>query len=338
MKSINSNIKLLIYGGGAWGTALAVAYAPARQTTLMVRSCEMARDLKNDRENKDYLPGTELPEELFISHYDERIISEANVILMTTPVAAFDEALAVLARARPETPILFACKGLHHRTGETLTHMAQSSYKDKRTWGVLSGPTFAQGVAAGDPTAFTVATTGPSSESLDIARLFSSGALRCYATDDIVGVQIGGALKNIYAIAAGAIQGAGWGENTRAALLARAMNEILLFGTAHGARLSTLIGLSGLGDLHLTCSSQLSRNFQVGKALAQGDSIAHVLSGLGHVAEGVATTKIVCEKAASLGIAMPIAAAILSLIRGDLTVHDAMEKLLLREIKFEKNH
>ena len=203
-------------------------------------------------------------------------------------------------------------------------------------YGVVSGPSFAEGLALGDPTALVVATNSGREETLALAEALSNDSLRVYANSDLVGVQICGAIKNVYAIAAGIIDGCGWGVNTRAAMMTRSIAEAKIFLKAHMAKRSTLMGLSGFGDFYLTCGSRQSRNYQVGIALASGTPLAAVLENLGHVAEGVQTARLICHRAETLGIEMPIARAVNEILDGLKSPRDCAAALMARDIKHEK--
>jgi glycerol-3-phosphate dehydrogenase (NAD(P)+) len=321
-------MNITVIGAGAWGTALGISLSAAHRITLLARSTEHARTMQEPRCNTRYLPTRQFPASLIVSATPSAL-DDAHLVLIATPVSGLREALRLLARHAPTTPFLWACKGLETDTG-ALPHQVVAETHDKVANGVLSGPSFADEVARGLPCAIVLA-----AENNDFARdtaLALHGArLRVYASDDVVGVEIAGAVKNVLAIASGISDGLGLGLNARAALITRGLAEITRFGVAFGAKRETFMGLAGVGDLILTCTGDLSRNRQVGLALAAGEGLAQITERLGHVAEGVYTAREVVRKAREAKIEMPICEAICALLDGRLAVADAVERLMGRD-------
>ena len=328
--------KIAIIGGGAMGTALAINFSKKLKVSLVVRSAEVADEIRRTRVNSRYLPGVAIPETVRVLSCLEDALKDADLVLVATPADAFESVLGSLAGMRRDLPLIWGCKGFSPATGEPLSTVAAAVLGPDACFGVFSGPGFAQGLAANDPTAVVVATNSGNDVTLAIAEALSNETLRVYANPDLVGVQICGAIKNVYAIAAGVIDGCGWGENTRAAMMTRAVAEAKQYLALHSSDESTLMGLSGFGDLYLTCGSRLSRNYQVGMGLASGDSLQDVLGKLGHVAEGVNTTRLIRMRAAALGVEMPIVAAVDDILNGRQTPRECAAALMGRDIKYEK--
>ena len=324
-----SGRRICVLGGGAWGTALALATLRAGQpVSLWARDEDAARSIAAGR-NPDYLPGIDF--ETGIDAHAElgRAMHGADCILVATPAQALRQ---VLGAARPfladDATLVLCAKGIESATGKLLSAIAAEICPSHRS-ATLSGPSFATDVARGLPTAVVVAA---SDESLatELAARFSTGQFRCYSTDDQIGVEIGGALKNIFAIAAGATIGAGLGASAQAALVTRGFVELRRVGAAFGARPETLMGLSGLGDLLLTCSSAQSRNFGYGLALGKGEDLSRR-----PLAEGVATAGIAARIAADRAIAAPILSAVALILDGRLTIQQAVESLMSRPLRSE---
>lgn len=322
-----------ILGGGAWGTALAItAIAAGRSTHLWAREPEVVEGIARDHENKRFLPGVILPRMLTAtSNLGEA--ANADVLLLTAPA----QVLSVFARAltphlKPATPLVICAKGIERETGRLLHEMMAGILPDA-SCAILSGPSFAREVALGLPTAVTIASQDDIAARLQAS--LGSPSFRPYASDDVTGVALGGAAKNVYAIACGVVEGMGLGENARSALLTRGFAELARLGAAIGARPETLMGLSGLGDLVLTATSKSSRNFSFGVALGQGKSLAE-LAAPGHpLAEGVATAPALVRRARALEIELPIAEAMADLLSGELKLSDALMRLMTRRLKSE---
>lgn len=320
------------------GTALAINFSKKLEVSLVLRSADEAGEISRTRRNHRYLPDVEIPANVRVTGDLPGSLEGTDLVLIAAPVSAFAGVLAGIADVRRDLPVLWACKGFCPVTCEPLSQVAAGVLGPEACYGVLSGPSFANGLAANDPTAMVVATCAGAQATLGIAEALSNSTLRVYANSDLVGVQICGAIKNVYAIAAGIIDGCGWGENTRAAMMTRAITEIRRYLDLHGADPSTLMGLSGFGDIHLTCGSRLSRNYQVGLKLAGGKSLDEVLRELGHVAEGVLTARLVRRKASQHGIEMPLASAVHDVLEGLKTPRECGAALMARDIKDEKFH
>ncbi len=330
-----SSSNIAIIGGGSLGTALAVNLSKKHGVNLYLRSVEDASKTALSRQNDHYLPGFKLADNVVVTSDLSEAVRGVDMILIATPVSAFESILAAVEPLRAKAPVIWGCKGCCRESGAPLSEIAAKLLGKDAIFGVLSGPGFSEGLAAGDPTALVVATNTNRKETLKIASSLSNNSLRVYANNDLEGVQICGAIKNVYAIAAGIIEGCGWGPNTRAAMMARAVSEIKLYLGKHKVKKSTLMGLSGFGDIYLTCGSKQSRNYQVGLALAEGKTLDEVLSQLGHVAEGVSTTRFILKRAESFGLEMPIVTAVHSILEGSHTPQQCATALMAREIKHE---
>jgi len=331
-----------VFGAGAWGTAFAVhlctrAHATPR-VTLWARATDQAAALARARENVRYLPGVELPPGVSVTA-DLATAVRADVLVAATPVAALSELAAALLRAGATSPLISLAKGLVASAvapaGFVLAHQAIGA-RWPAPVGVVSGPSFAEEVARGLPTALTVAATD-NALAREIAALVRGDTVRAYETDDIAGVETGGAVKNVLAIAAGASDGLSFGNNARAALITRGLAETGRLSEALGGRRETLMGLAGLGDLVLTCTGDLSRNRRVGLELAKGRKLPAILTDLGHVAEGVPAAAATRALARHYGIEMPISEAVCRVLYDDVPVRAAVEALLRREPRREQN-
>lgn len=318
------------------GTALAINLAKKSKITLVFRSAEEAEEVRKGRVNRRYLPQAVVPDEVCLESDLAGALAEADLVLIATPVSAFDEVLSNVARIRTDVPVIWGCKGLCPLSGEPLSVAAERILGADACFGAFSGPSFAEGLAANDPTAVVVSTNKDHRTDLRVASGLSNKTLRVYANSDLIGVQICGAIKNVYAIAAGVIDGCGWRENTRAAMITRAIAEARRYLKAHRSKRSTLMGLSGFGDIYLTCGSRTSRNYQVGIGLAAGTPLDSVLANLGHVAEGVNAARLILKRAALLGVEMPLVEAVNDILDGRKTPQECAAALMTREIKHEK--
>ncbi|HWI82858.1 NAD(P)H-dependent glycerol-3-phosphate dehydrogenase [Ramlibacter sp.] len=328
-------MKIVVFGAGAWGTALAVSAASRHQVTLWARDAAQADAIGARRENRRYLPGIALPPALAITSGAPSDVPSlavaADLAVVATPMAGLRELLALL-RQHPG-PVAWLCKGFEAPAGGgdgLLGHEVKAQVAPDLRAGVLSGPSFAIEVARGQPTALVAASDDPGVRTALVAA-FHSPQLRVYANDDVAGVEIGGAVKNVLAIATGLCDGLELGLNARAALITRGLAEITRLGVALGARPETFMGLSGLGDLVLTATGDLSRNRRVGLLLAQGKSLAEAVASLGHVAEGVYCARAVVRRAAHAGVDMPIARAVVALLDGELKPSGAVAALMGRD-------
>ena len=333
-------MKLVIVGAGAWGTALAVQAASRHEVTLWARDASLVQNLQQHRENKRYLPGRVLPASLHLSHAPfSEALSDTDLTVLATPMASLRAVLQALAPLQKQKPLAWLCKGFEAASSTSalqglLPHEVQAEVAPGMLAGVLSGPSFAQEVAAGQPAAL-VAASEHASVRHALVDAFHGDNLRLYANEDVVGVEVGGAVKNVMAIATGLCDGMKLGLNARAALITRGLAEISRLGLAMGARADTFMGLSGLGDLVLTATGDLSRNRQVGMALAQGQSLDQVLHSLGHVAEGVYSAHTVVQRAQQLGVDMPIAQAVVAVLQGQASAQQAVATLMGRGAKGE---
>lgn len=327
-------MKIIVFGAGAWGTALAANAAGRHEVTLWARDAGQAKALEQERENRRYLPGVALPANLALSAEPHdtlgRLAGASDLALIATPMAGLRQMLFQLRDHAG--PVAWLCKGFEAPAagpdgllGDEIKAQVAPGLKA----GVLSGPSFAQEVARGQPTAL-VAASGEAHVRDALVAAFHGGNLRVYANDDLAGVEVGGAVKNVLAIAAGLCDGLNLGLNARAALITRGLVEMTRLGVALGARQETFVGLSGLGDLVLTATGDLSRNRQVGLLLAQGRSLQQAVDSLGHVAEGVYCARAVVHRAQRLGVDMPIASAVVALLDGELEPAQAVAALMGR--------
>lgn len=332
-------MNIIVLGAGAWGTALAISAArapqPGRTVTLWARDAALVADMAARRENVRYLPAQALPPSLQLSAEPLALrlaaLQPSDLVVVATPMAALRSMLTQLQGV--SAPVAWLCKGFESAAqgGHGLMgHEVQAQAAPQLLAGVLSGPSFAQEVAAGQPTALVAASTHATVRDALVAA-FHGSSLRVYANDDVVGVEVGGAVKNVLAIATGLCDGLHLGLNARAALVTRGLAEITRLGLALGAKPETFMGLSGLGDLVLTATGDLSRNRKVGLALAQGQTLAQAVQALGHVAEGVYSARTVLQRAQHLGVPMPITQGVVDLLDGRLQPAQAVMALMGRE-------
>jgi glycerol-3-phosphate dehydrogenase (NAD(P)+) len=333
--------KITVLGAGAWGTAVAIALAARHDVLLWGRNEQSMRATEAARENIEYLPGFPLPAGLSVTadfgaalaHVVDARPGEAPLLIAACPVAGLRPLLEQLkAYAIPN--IVWLCKGFEYGTGLLPHQVVREVLGDGVPAAALSGPSFAQEVARGQPCALTVASNSEALRERVVASVHG-GSIRVYSCDDMVGVEVGGAVKNILAIATGVADGLGLGLNARAALITRGLAEITRLGTALGGKPSTFMGLTGMGDLILTCTGDLSRNRRVGLALAQGKALDTIVRELGHVAEGVPCAKAVRELAAKLGVDMPITNAVASVLFDGASVQETVDRLLARDPRNE---
>ena len=326
-------MKIAMLGAGAWGTALAMSAAGRHDVLLWARDAEQADLLRRQRENARYLPGVPLPAALRMAAdlQDALTHGARGLTVAATPMAG----LRGVLHAMPDgAGLLWLCKGFEQGTG-MLGHEVAREERPGVPCGVLSGPSFALEVARGQPTALVAASTDAALCAAAV-EAFHSDSLRVYSSDDLVGVEVGGAVKNVLAIATGIVDGMPQpGLNARAALITRGLAEMTRLGMALGARAETFMGLSGLGDLVLTATGDLSRNRRVGLLLAQGMGLPRILAELGHVAEGVYSAATVLARARSLGVEMPITACVVDVLDGRLTPAEAMALLMGRPTRPE---
>ena len=324
--------RIAVLGAGAWGTAIACALSSRLEVALWARDRAQAEQISASRKNDRYLPGIALPAAVQVTSRLEQAVSEAKLVLAATPVAGLRELLEGLPAAQP---FVWLCKGFEEGSGSLPHQIAEQTLGKSARYGALSGPSFAQEVARGLPCALTLASRD-AGFAREAAGLLHGGRLRVYYSADLVGVEIGGAVKNVMAIAAGISDGLGLGHNARAALITRGLAEIARLGTALGGAPETFMGLAGAGDLILTATGDLSRNRRVGLELARGRALREILEGLGHVAEGVRSAKEVSRLAAARGVEMPVTDAVNSVLEGRLSPGSAVERLLARDLKPER--
>ncbi|WP_434629886.1 NAD(P)H-dependent glycerol-3-phosphate dehydrogenase [Chromobacterium sp. CV08] len=327
-------MKLAILGAGAWGTALAIAFARHHQVTLWARDAAQIGRMAGARVNDRYLPDCPFPDRLGLSADLSETLADAELALIVTPMAGLRPTLKALAGLEAPPPLLWACKGFEAGSSLLPHQVAEEELPAGHPCGVLSGPSFAREVAQGLPAAVAIA-SADAEFAADVARELHSPLLRLYANEDLVGVEVGGAVKNVMAIATGVADGLDFGLNARAALITRGLAEISRLGVALGASPQTMMGLSGMGDLILTCTGALSRNRQVGLKLAEGKPLSQVLDELGHVAEGVATAREVLTMAERLQVDMPITAAVCGLLYQGHDPQRVVAELLSRSPKSE---
>ncbi|MES2688234.1 MAG: NAD(P)H-dependent glycerol-3-phosphate dehydrogenase [Pseudomonadota bacterium] len=344
-------MKIAVLGAGAWGTALAISAARAtaspstsalrHQVSLWARDPAQLADMQAQRVNARYLPGLALPPSLRLTGGSgdsfDALLAGQDLIVIATPIAGLRDMLLCLQHVG--VPVAWLCKGFEAPVAGTtpdskpfglLAHEIRGQAAINLRAGALSGPSFAQEVARGQPTALVAASEHAEVRDALVAA-FHGPALRVYANDDIVGVEVGGAVKNVLAIATGLCDGLNLGLNARAALITRGLTEMTRLGLALGARFETFTGLSGLGDLVLTATGDLSRNRKVGLLLAQGQSLAQAVQSLGHVAEGVYCARTVVQRAQGLGVEMPISEAVVALLDGQIQPAEAVAALMGRD-------
>ncbi len=334
-------MKIVVLGAGAWGTAMAIsaaAHPAGHAVTLWARDAPQVAEMQALRSNLRYLPGIGLPPSLTVAGGDVAALADAaDLVIVATPMAGLRGMLVQLRGC--SAPVAWLCKGFEAATENSesfglLAHEVRAQVAPDLIAGVLSGPSFALEVARAQPTALVAASEHASVREA-LVRGFHGPSLRVYANDDIVGVEVGGAVKNVLAIATGLCDGLQLGLNARAALITRGLAEITRLGLALGARGDTFMGLSGLGDLVLTATGDLSRNRRVGLLLAQGRTLAQAVASLGHVAEGVYCARTVVQRARHLGVEMPISEGVVALLDGRLRPDEAVAALMEREPKGE---
>ena len=327
-------MNVTILGAGAWGTALAVHAVVAHPTRLWARDAEQAERLRSSRRNARYLPEIPLPSALQIDSDLDAALDDAErgIVVIATPMAGLEPLLARLPPSLDAT-MVWLCKGFQEGTG-ALGHEIAREVRPSAKVGVVSGPSFALEVARGRPTALVAASSDAAVRAAAVAA-FHHASVRIYTSADPVGVEVGGAVKNVLAIATGLADGMGLGLNARAALVTRGLAEMTRLGVALGADAATFMGLSGLGDLVLTATGDLSRNRTVGIELAAGKELATILVDLGHVAEGVRSADVVLARALACGVEMPIVAAVVDVLAGRIAPEHALAQLMRREARAE---
>jgi glycerol-3-phosphate dehydrogenase (NAD(P)+) len=327
-------MRITVLGAGAWGTALAIHLARQHSVLLWARNSEQVAAMQQARANPRYLGDYSFPDTLQLESDLHTALNAADLILSVVPTSGFRYILGEIRASGCKAPVVWANKGLERGTAKLMHEVVAEELPASQFRGILSGPSFAGELAKGLPTAMTLASVDD-----DFARTAAAamhgGTVRVYTSNDVIGVAVGGALKNVMAIAAGISDGMGFGNNARAALITRGLAEITRFGMAIGGRLETFMGLAGAGDLVLTCTGDASRNRTVGLRLAGGETLEQIVSSLGHVAEGVHTTREVHQLALGMGVEMPITHEVNRVLSEGLSPREAVENLLNREQKAE---
>ena len=331
-------MRIAVLGAGAWGTALAISLSAnassSHQVALWVRNPDHLAELVSQRINRRYFPDFFLPHSLQLTSTLDAAVETAELALIVVSIAGLRETLRGIVACGKAVPVVWGCKGFEAKSAKLPHQVAEEEYAGLAPYGVLSGPSFAQEVAQGLPTALTLASHDEGFARSIAAQLHTS-RLRVYSSRDIVGVETGGAIKNVISIAAGISDGMGFGYNARAALITRGLAEITRLGLKLGGCMETFMGLTGVGDLILTCTGDLSRNRRVGLMLAAGHALPDILKELGHTAEGVHTSREVLRLSRELKIEMPITQAICSILHEGVPARIAVEALLNREPKTE---
>lgn len=339
-----ASLRVAVLGAGSWGTALAAAAARRHPTLLWARDAALAQAMAHARENHRYLPGIALPESLIVGSDMDAALAflqddpARGLIVLGVPVAGLDQTLRTLAQRLPalglaDVPVVWTCKGFEESTSRLPHEIAQAVLPSGWRGGVLSGPSFAREVAQGLPVALTIASGESAVREATIAALHG-GPMRVYASADVIGVEVGGALKNVIAVACGIADGLRLGTNARAALITRGLAEIARFGQALGAQAETFSGLTGLGDLVLTATGDLSRNRRVGLEIGAGRALADILAG-GITAEGVRCARAVLARARQLRVELPITEAVCAVLFDGVAPVTAVSSLLAREARQE---
>ncbi|MFO7580685.1 MAG: NAD(P)H-dependent glycerol-3-phosphate dehydrogenase [Nitrosomonas halophila] len=323
-------MKILVLGAGAWGTALALHLSACHHVTLWTHSSEHLAEMMSLGENRRYLPGRHLPPSMRLTVELEAALKQAELIFVVVPVAGLRATLEKIAALNSSLPLVLGCKGFEAGSAKLPHQVVQEVYSADVTCGVLSGPSFAQEVAQGLPAALTLASQDDGF-ARTVASEIHTPCLRVYSSSDVIGVETGGALKNVIAIAAGISDGMAFGNNARAALITRGLAEITRLGMAMGGRKETFMGLTGVGDLILTCTGDLSRNRQVGMRLATGQPLTEILPKIGHVTEGVYTVREAYGLGRQFGIEMPVTQAVYDILYEGVSVQDAIREMLDRE-------
>lgn len=337
MKNINE-IKIGVVGGGSWGTALAnLLGTKGFRTDFWVFEEEVRDQIRRYRENMVFLPGFPLSENLFPSNDIAEVVSEKDLLLIVVPSHVMRETVIKMAgHVSSETLVVSASKGIENKTHLTMSGVIAQALPglSSSRFASLSGPSFARDVAKQVPTAVTVASKNKDAAAL-IQQVFATPFFRVYTNDDIIGVELGGSVKNVIAIASGIIDGLGLGLNTRAALITRGLAEMTRLGLKLGADARTFSGLAGVGDLVLTCTGNLSRNYTVGRQIGEGKTLKEILSEMRMVAEGVKTAESVYNLSRKLGVEMPISHETYHILYDDVSPKEAVYRLMTRDLKHE---
>lgn len=323
-----------VIGAGSWGTALGMQLARNGTTYLWGRNSKHLEDMQNTRSNEAYLPGISFPEKLYLEPDLEKAIVKSDAILVVSPSHAFGEIINRIKPFLQDRPVAWASKGFEPGSGRFLHEVVEDiigkDTKGKhRSLALVTGPSFAKDVAQGKPTLVTVASSDQEFAE-DVAHALHNENFRVYISDDIIGAELGGAVKNVLALATGICDGMGLGDNTRAAILTRGMAEMMRLGAAMDCKPETLMGLSGLGDLVLTSTGDLSRNRRMGLALGQGKTIEQAKKEIGQVVEGIGTADEVMRLAKKYKVDMPISEHVWKVVNGKMSPQDAVKELMSR--------
>lgn len=327
-------MKIAVLGAGAWGTAISITLAQRHDVTLWARDAGQCASMRSARSNQRYLPGFALPANLVLENDIAAAVAGCELALVAVTTNGLRATFERLREARCAAPVVWLCKGFEKERAKLPHQVCAEELGAGVRCGVLSGPSFAEEVARGLPTAVTLASSDPEF-ARTAAHDLHSATLRVYCTDDVIGVEVAGAVKNVMAIAAGICDGLDLGLNARAALITRGLAEMTRLGIRLGGRIETFMGLAGAGDLILTCTGDLSRNRRVGLRLAQGVPLADILAELGHVAEGVYSAREVARLARELAVDMPITVAVCRVLDDPTAAGAAVKELLHREPKAE---
>jgi len=325
-------VKIAVLGAGAWGSALAISLSEKHEVTLWGRDPAQLDTIARERCNRRYLEGIPFPAPLKVTPVLEHALQHTGLLLVATPTGALADTLVAVKSAA--APIIWACKGFDRSSGKLPHETAAALLPANSRFGALSGPSFAREVALGLPCALTLA-ANDMDFAVDLAAQLNGPALRIYASDDLIGVELGGALKNVMAIAAGICDGMQLGTNARAALITRGLAEMVRLGVAMGGKAETFMGLTGLGDLVLTATGNLSRNRTVGIKLAEGRPLDDILAELGHVSEGVNSAATTLQRAKRHAVDMPITEAVNAVLFDHADPRATVKRLLSREAKTE---
>jgi glycerol-3-phosphate dehydrogenase (NAD(P)+) len=327
-------IRVAVIGAGSWGTTVAVLACRNAPTVLWARRSDLADEIARDHRNSVYLDGFDLPDELAATSSLEEAVSGADVLVMGVPSHGMRSTLRELAAyVRPWVPVVSLAKGLEEGTHRRMTQVISEELPGHPV-GALTGPNLAQEILSGHAAA-TVVAFSDDHIATELQRIFASDLFRVYTNPDVVGCEVGGALKNVVAIASGMADGLGTGDNTRAAVITRGLAELSRLGVAMGGELLTFAGLAGMGDLVATCISRQSRNRYVGEQLGKGRTIDEIVAEMKMVAEGIKTSKVVVEVAASYGVEMPIAEEVYGVVHEGHPATDAYRGLLRRHVRSE---
>ncbi|WP_292976290.1 NAD(P)H-dependent glycerol-3-phosphate dehydrogenase [Nitrosomonas sp.] len=323
-------MNIAVLGAGAWGTALAIYLSARHRVTLWTRNTKHLTELAAQRVNQRYLPEQRLPDAIHFAFKLNDALEQAELVFVVVPVAGLRATVQQIAALNRTLPLVLCCKGFEADTGKLPCQVVEDVCARDITCSVLSGPSFAREVAMGLPAALTLASRDDAF-ARRVANEIHTANLRVYSGNDVIGVEVGGALKNVIAIAAGISDGLAFGNNARAALITRGLAEITRLGVALGGHRETFTGLSGIGDLILTCTGDLSRNRQVGTMLAAGRQLGDILPEIGHVAEGVYTVQEAYRLGQQLQVDMPVTQAVHNIIYAQLSVKEAISNMLDRE-------